>query len=132
MNAPLSALLILATSVVGLVGPVPTANAEESRSGYLSVAWIDSFDNGSSETALYLSEPGGKVTAVDVPEAIVARYGGLLALDGQRVTLTAPLSAGKRPSDDVLRVESLDLEAPGGRGRAPPGGARGRGSTRRV
>ena len=119
MNALLSALLILATSVVG--GPVPTANAEESRSGYLSVAWIDSFDNGSSETALYLSEPGGKVTAVDVPEAIVARYGGLLALDGQRVTLTAPSSAGKRSSDDVLRVESLDLEAPGAWRRAQTG-----------
>jgi M6 family metalloprotease-like protein len=121
MNAPLSALLILATSVVG---PVPTANAEESRSGYLSVAWIDSFDSGSSETALYLSEPGGKVTAVDVPEAIVARYGGLLALDGQRVTLTAPSSAGKRSSDDVLRVESLDLEAPGARRRAQTGAKR--------
>lgn len=124
MNAPLSALLILATTVVGPVDRVPTANAEESRSGYLSVAWIDSFDSGSSETALYLSEPGGKVTAVDVPEAVVARYGGLLALDGQRVTLTSPLSSGKRASDDVLRVESLDLEAPGARRRAQTGSKR--------
>jgi M6 family metalloprotease-like protein len=121
MNALLSAFLILATSVGD---PVPTANAELSQSGYLSVAWIDSFGNGSSKTALYLSEPGGKITAVDIPEAIVARYGGLLALDGQRVTLTAPLSAGKRSSDDVLRVESLDLEAPFARRRAQTGAKR--------
>ncbi len=120
MNAPLAALLILVTSV----GPVSTANTEERRSGYLSVAWIDAFDGGSSETALYLSEPGGRVTAVDVPEAIVARYGGMLALDGQRVTLTAPSSAGKRSSDDVLRVESLDLEAPASRRRAQTGSKR--------
>ncbi len=110
-----SLLVIAAIVIVSFSGNVrASANSPEpavTLTGWLTVIWGDGEPgSGYSTKEYWLNQDSGEVTVLLIDDKLLSEAGGLLAVNGKRVTVSGPLrltAAGAGPT--TLQVESLTL-----------------------
>lgn len=101
------ALAIAAALVAGAF--VPARVPDETRTGWLHVVWqTRGLRNELVATRLYLVDEAGRGTEVTATAAALAPYGGVLGVNGRRMTVTGDLlPAGAERPAPVLRLRAL-------------------------
>jgi hypothetical protein len=104
---------IVFVSFAGSARASDAASAEQTATltGWLTVIWGDGEPGSDYSTMEYwLNQDSGKVTALLIDDKLISKAGGLLAVNGKRVTVSGLLrlaAAGAGPT--TLQVESLTL-----------------------
>ena len=110
-----SLFIIAAIVIVSFAGNVraSTSTSEPAvmLTGWLTVIWGDGEPgSGYSTKEYWLNQESGEVTVLLIDDKLISAAGGLLAVNGKRVTVSGPLrlaAAGAGPT--TLQVESLTL-----------------------
>ena len=106
---------IAAIVIVSFAGNVrastSTSEPAVTLTGWLTVIWGDGEPgSGYSTMEYWLNQDSGEVTVLLIDDKLISKAGGLLAVNGKRVTVSGPLrlaAAGAGPT--TLQVESLTL-----------------------
>lgn len=109
-------VLALAAAALAAGAFVPARVPDETRTGWLSVVWqTRGVGNELAAVRLYLVDEAGQGTEVVAPAEVLAAQGGLLRLNGRRMSVTGDLvpASATRPVP-VLRARSI-APAPGPR-----------------
>ncbi len=92
-------------------GDAASAEQTATLTGWLTVIWGDGEPgSGYSTMEYWLNQDSGEVTVLLIDDKLISKAGGLLAINGKRVTVSGPLrlaAAGAGPT--TLQVESLTL-----------------------
>lgn len=111
-----AAALALAAAALAAAAFVPARVPDETRTGWMSVIWqTRGVGNDLAAVRLYLVDAAGEGTEVVAPAGVLAAQGGLLRLNGRRMTVTGdlvPASGGR--SLPLLRARTI-APAPGPR-----------------
>jgi M6 family metalloprotease-like protein len=116
VKAKVASLLVIAAIVImSFSGNVrASANSPEpavTLTGWLTVIWGDGEPgSGYSTKEYWLNQESGEVTVLLIDDKLISAAGGLLAVNGKRVTVSGPMrlaAAGAGPA--TLQVESLTL-----------------------
>lgn len=95
------------------VEPWPVEGQTWSKSGLFTIVWGDSRE-GADQMVYFLTDEGGQKTVLALDEKLAQPMGGVLALNGKRVTIqgiwAAPLAGQSMPT--VMKVISISLAAP--------------------
>jgi M6 family metalloprotease-like protein len=110
-----SLFIIAAIVIVSFAGNVrastSTSEPAVTLTGWLTVIWGDGEPgSGYSTKEYWLNQESGEVTVLLIDDKLISAAGGLLAVNGKRVTVSGPLrlaAAGAGPT--TLQVESLTL-----------------------
>jgi hypothetical protein len=110
------AALALAAAALAAAAFAPARVADETRTGWLTVVWqTRGLRNELASVRLYLVDDAGRGTEIAAPASLVAAEGGLLRLNGRRMTVTGDLVPATDPrAVPVLRARTF-ASAPGPR-----------------
>jgi len=115
------AALALAAAALGAGAFVPARVPGETRTGWMSVVWqTRGVRNELAGVRLYLVDEAGRGTEIAAPAGLLAAEGGVLRLNGRRMTVTGDLLPAAAGGVPVLRARTL-AAAPGPRFLVSPG-----------
>ena len=90
--------LAVAAAALAAGAFVPTRVPDETRTGWMSVVWqTRGVHNELAGVRLYLVDEAGRGTEIAAPAEAVAAEGGLLRLNGRRMTVTGDLVPPRDP-----------------------------------
>jgi len=103
------AALALAAAGLAAWASAPAQVPGETRSGWLNVVWgTRGAHNELAHVGLFLVDEHGDATELRATEGELAPFGGVLGLNGRRLTVTGDLSTARAPgATPTLRVRSI-------------------------
>ncbi len=107
----IAAIVFVSFAGSARAGDAASAEQTATLTGWLTVIWGDGEPGSDYSTMEYwLNQDSGEVTVLLIDDKLISKAGGLLAINGKRVTVSGPLrlaAAGAGPT--TLQVESLTL-----------------------
>jgi hypothetical protein len=107
----IAAIVLVSFAGSARAGDAASAEQTATLTGWLTVIWGDGEPGSDYSTMEYwLNQDSGEVTVLLIDDKLISKAGGLLAVNGKRVTVSGPLrlaAAGAGPT--TLQVESLTL-----------------------
>jgi len=107
----IAAIVFVSFAGSARAGDAASAEQTATLTGWLTVIWGDGEPGSDYSTMEYwLNQDSGEVTVLLIDDELISKAGGLLAINGKRVTVSGPLrlaAAGAGPT--TLQVESLTL-----------------------
>jgi hypothetical protein len=107
----IAAIVFVSFAGSARAGDAASAEQTATLTGWLTVIWGDGEPgSGYSTMEYWLNQDSGEVTVLLIDDKLISKAGGLLAVNGKRVTVSGPLrlaAAGAGPT--TLQVESLTL-----------------------
>ncbi len=106
-------LLVLLVAPVQVWGAGPGASglemaAKESRTGWLHITWGDGRSGPSDTRMLFqLVDDEGRTTDLEIKNEVLERYGGVLALDRNRLSVAGDQLSGSGEGSPLLQVDSI-------------------------
>jgi M6 family metalloprotease-like protein len=107
----IAAIVLVSFAGSARAGDAASAEQTATLTGWLTVIWGDGEPgSGYSTKEYWLNQESGEVTVLLIDDKLISAAGGLLAVNGKRVTVSGPVrmnAAGAGPT--TLQVESLTL-----------------------
>jgi M6 family metalloprotease-like protein len=107
----IAAIVLVSFAGSARAGDAASAEQTATLTGWLTVIWGDGEPGSDYSTMEYwLNQDSGEVTVLLIDDKLISKAGGLLSVNGKRVTVSGPVrmnAAGAGPT--TLQVESLTL-----------------------
>jgi M6 family metalloprotease-like protein len=102
----------IALLIAGFNAPSAKAQSAESLSGWFTILWGDGVDGVTSFQEYHIQTDDGKSVRVLMDESVAQPWGGILALNGSKVTVQGAwnLNAAAAGSQSTFQVTSLNVE----------------------